>query len=98
MKTILTWLSGVSQKILGALPDIVLAVEKAMQDGTITAQERKDLAMFLVERLCLQWNIKLNFLAKWAISWAIDALAKKLPPKDNTLNVPQYLITLTKDF
>lgn len=97
---IIAFFSGVSQKIIAALPDIVAAAEVALQTGKITEAGRKDFAMKVVEVLCRQWNVKLNWLTKLAISWAIDKLAAILPPKIGKADyvIPEYIIKITKSF
>ena len=98
IKAIFLPIGAAFAKIMNALPDIVLQVEQAMKDGTVTAAERKDLAMYAVTRLCKEWGYSPNWFVRWIISLAIDRIAKALPPKGNDVVVPGWIIKISKDF
>lgn len=79
---ILAWLQGdLMQKVLKCLPQIVALVEKAMADGQITPEERKQIAMDTVDIVAAQFNIKISALMRWVISVIVDNIAKNLPQK-----------------
>jgi hypothetical protein len=86
---LLGWLSNTTKAIMACLPGIVAEVEQAAKDGKITPEERKQIAMDSVQAVCDKMNFKLNFISRWAISWAIDELCKKIPPA--SINVPDVV-------
>ena len=86
--------ADVFKKIIACLPAIVAEVEKAMADGKITPEERKDLAMKAVDIIATQFNIKVTGIMKWVISVIIDNIAKRLPSKD--IAVPKTVIDAVK--
>lgn len=80
---VLGWFQGdLMKKIIACLPAIVAEVEKAMADGKITPDERKDLAMKSVDIVATNFGIKVSGIMRWVISVVIDNIAKKLPSKD----------------
>lgn len=94
---LIAWANGdLVQKIIKCIPAIVAEVEKAMQDGKIDASERKALAIKAVDIIIEQFNIKVNWIMKWAISVLIDTIAKKLPSKD--IIIPDMIIKITKEW
>lgn len=85
---IMAWFGGdLMQKIIKCIPAIVAEVEKAMVDGKITADERKDLAVKMVNIVAEQFGIKISGIMRWVISVIIDNIAKRLPSKDITIPV-----------
>lgn len=82
LKTLWLPLGTVWSKLVKCIPVVVAAVEQAMQDGKITPQERKELAMQIVKELAKQFGIKLGSITLLVIGWVIDQVAKKLPPTD----------------
>jgi len=93
---ILAWFSGdLVQKIIKCLPQIVVEAEKAMADGIITADERKEFATNAVNIIANNLGVKLNAITKWIISQIINAVAKKLPSKD--IKVPEAIMQLKKE-
>jgi hypothetical protein len=96
---ILGWFQGdVMRKIISCIPVIVVAVEKAMADGKITPDERKQIAMAAVNAVAEKFNIKISGLMSWVISVIIDNIAKKLPSKDGDIKVPDIILSITKEF
>jgi hypothetical protein len=96
LKTLWLPIGAVWGKLVKCLPAIVAAVEKAMQDGKITAQERKEVAMEVVNAIATEFGFKLGWLAQWAIGILIDIISKKLPSKD--IIIPEVVLKVTKDW
>lgn len=94
LKTLLMPLGGVWRKLVNCLPAIVLEVEQAMKDGKITAAERKQLALKVVDEVAVQFGVKLGWLARLVIGWLINMLARKLPSKD--IIIPEVVLKVTK--
>ena len=93
---IVAWFSGdIMQKIIKCIPQIVAEVEQAMADGTITAAERKQIAVDTVNILATQFNVKLSGLMTWVISVIIDNIAKSLPSKD--IVIPDAVKAVVKE-
>ena len=87
------WFGGSAiQKIVKCIPAIVAEIEKAMADGKIDAGERKAIAMSTIDALAKEFGIPVNGLIRWAISFIIDQVAKKLPSKD--IVIPATVSTL----
>jgi hypothetical protein len=74
--------SDAVKKIQKCIPIIVASVEKAMQDGKITAAERKEIAIDAINALATQFGITLNGIQKWILGVAIDRISAALPSKD----------------
>ena len=82
IRTLLLPFGDAWAKLVKCVPAIVAAVEQAMEDGKITPQERKDLALAIVQEVAKQFGFKLGGIALFVIGWVIDQIAKKLPAKD----------------
>jgi hypothetical protein len=93
---IVAWFSGdVMKKIIKCIPQIVAEVEAAMADGTITADERKKIALDTINILATQFGVNLSSIMKWVISVIIDNVAKSLPSKD--IKVPDAVKAVVKE-
>lgn len=94
---IIGWFNGaLVQKIIKCIPLIVAAGEKEMEDGKITAAERKSWAIKAVGVIAAEFGIQLNWIVSWAIGAIIDSVAKKLPSKD--ISIPDIIIKVTKEW
>lgn len=82
------------KKLIKSVPAIVMEVEKAMKDGKISADERRDLAWRVVKEICKEFGIKLTWFKKMIIGFAITFACKKLPSKD--IEVPAVVLKITK--
>ena len=96
---VIAWFgSAAIQKVVKSIPAIVKRVEadyaKATQDGIVTNDERKKLAMATIEAAVDEFGGKLSPIMRWAISWIVDAIAKKLPSKD--LNIDEIVNDVKK--
>lgn len=61
------------------LEPVIKEVEKLALDGVIDRQDRKKVALKLIETLEKEGKIKLNFITRFILSFIIDKIAKKLP-------------------
>ena len=97
LATILGWFGGeVIQKIKACIPALVAAAEKAMEDGKITATERKAFVMEAIDIIAEKFGVKLNWIMKWVISQVVDKIAKALPSKD--ISVPDVIKATIKEW
>ena len=61
------------------LEPVIKEVEKLALDGVIDRQDRKKVALKIIETLEKEGKIKLNFITRFILSFIIDKIAKKLP-------------------
>ncbi|MDD5387610.1 MAG: hypothetical protein PHQ22_10495 [Sulfuricurvum sp.] len=92
-KAIAGWIGAKVMKLKPVIQPLIEAVEKAAQDGQITKEERKDIAMLAIDSMEKQGIIKLNFLTRWIVGYVIDKLAAKLPK----FEVSKEAATVVKD-
>ena len=74
--------SEVFKKIYKTIPLLVAEAEKAMKEGKITQDGRKNLVKLWIKIIADEFGIKLNFIVWWLLSMAINKAAKLLPSKD----------------
>ena len=101
MKSIIAWFvklfsGAVIQKIIKCIPALVVEAEKAMADGKITAEERKNLVWSWIDAIATQFNIKISGIIRIGIGILIDSIAKRLPSKD--IVIPDIVLKITKEW
>lgn len=84
------------QKVIKCVPAIVVEVEKAMSDGKITADERKDLALKTVDIASTQFGVQVTGIVRWVISMMIDKISAKLPSKD--IAIPGIVLKIAQQW
>ena len=61
------------------LEPVIKEVEKLALDGAIDRQDRKKVALKIIETLEKEGKIKLNFITRFILSFIVDKIAKRLP-------------------
>ena len=69
-------------KLKKTLPEIIAEVEKLAADGVIDAKDRKKIVLKAINVIVAEFGIDLGWIARIAISFMVDRIAKKLPCKD----------------
>ncbi len=77
------WIAKVKPYIVPLINGAEEEYKKAIIDGIVTNDERKEIVMAGIAELERNGKIKLNFITRWLIGKVVDAIAKKLPPIHN---------------
>lgn len=90
------FMGGTFNKVKACIPLIVAQAELVMADGKITADERKDFAIKVINEVSDKFGLKMNSIARWLINVLIDKIAAKLPSKD--IQIPDLILKITKEW
>ena len=77
------WIAKVKPYIVPLVNGAEEEYKKAILDGVVTNDERKEIVMAGIAELEKDGKIKLNFITRWLIGKVVDTIAKKLPPIHN---------------
>lgn len=77
------WVDKVKPYIVPLINGAEEEYKKAIIDGIISPDERKEIVMSGIAELERDGKIKLNFITRWLIGKVVDKIAQKLPPIHN---------------
>jgi hypothetical protein len=86
----------VMQKIVRCIPALVKNAEKAMADGKITAEERKQFVIDGIDIIATEFGYKVTGILRWCLMVIIDNIAKRLSPKD--IDIPTVVTEVLKNY
>lgn len=75
-----SWVDKIKPYVIPLIEGAEEQYKKAMADGVVTCDERKEIVMSGIAELERVGKIKLNFITRFLIGKAVDYFAKKLPP------------------